>query len=205
MKPFMDMVLAMDEINTIGHEGKIPWTPLPTDKKWYLTHTTTTKDPSKRVALILGRITFDGTIRFHKEYLSKWHFIVITSQSSEIFYNSYANFDNTRIDVVNCFDQAAERARLLLDTPSAMVESVFVFGGARPYEEALEAKLVKRIYLTRVFSEFPQCNARVSKFDLSDFRRIKRPDGELLAELDEKIVEENGWKYQFQVYEHKDL
>ncbi|CAF0931483.1 unnamed protein product [Rotaria sordida] len=188
----------MDEKNTIGHEGKLPWALLPTDYYWYLTHATTTKDASKRVALILGRLTFEDVIKFDKKYLSKWHLIVITKQLPEIFYNTYADYDRNHIDVVNSFDQAAHKAKQLLDTPSSMIESVFVFGGVRPYEQALESKLVQRIYLTRIFAEVPQCDTRVSNFDLSDFRRIKRSSDEILAELDDKIFEENGWKYQFQ-------
>lgn len=86
-----------------------------------------------------------------------------------------------------------------------MIESVFVFGGVNPYEQTLEAKLVKRIYLTRILAKVPECDVRVSKFDLRDFRRIKRSNHEVLAELDDQIFEENGWKYQFQVYERKDF
>ncbi len=205
IKPFINIVVAMDEKNAIGHEKKIPWAPLPTDYNWYLTHATTTKDPLKRVALILGRFTFEDAIKFDQKYVSRWHFIVITSQLPEILYNTYSNIDRNQVDVVNSFDQAAQKAKLLLDTSSAMIESVFVFGGVGPYEQALESKLVKRIYLTRIFAEVPDCDARISKFDLSDFQRIKRPSDEILAELDDKIIEENGWKYQFQVYEQKDL
>ena len=36
--------------------------------------------------------------------------------------------------------------------------------GVNPYEQALVSKLVKRIYLTRILAEVPQCNARISKF-----------------------------------------
>jgi len=205
IKPFINIVVAMDEKNAIGHERKIPWAPLPTDYNWYLTHATTTKDPLKRVALILGRITFEDVIKFDQKYVSRWHFIVITSQLPEILYNTYSNIDRNQVDVVNSFDQAAQKAKLLLDTSSSMIESVFVFGGVSPYEQALESKLVKRIYLTRIFAEVLDCDARISKFDLSDFQRIKRPSDEILAELDDKIIEENGWKYQFQVYEQKDL
>jgi dihydrofolate reductase len=204
-EPFLNIAIAMDENNAIGHERKIPWAPLPTDYNWYLTHATTTKDPLKRVALILGRLTFEDVIEFNQEYASRWYFIVITRQIPEKIYKTYSNINRNQVDVVNSFDQAAQKAKLLMDTPSAMIESVFVFGGVDPYEQALASKLVKRIYLTRIFAKVPDCDARISKFDLSDFQRIKRPNDEILAELDDKIIEENGWKYQFQVYERKDL
>jgi dihydrofolate reductase len=204
-KPFLNMVVAMDENNSIGCEGKIPWIPLPTDHHWYLTHSTTTKDPSKRVALILGRLTFDETIKFSGEYLPRWHFIVISRQSPDILLHSYSNIDRNHIDIVNSFDQAIQKAKLLINTSSAMIESIFVFGGVRPYEDAMISNLVKRIYLTRIFAKVPNCDARISKFDLSNFQRIKRSNDEILAEFDDKIIEENEWTYQFQVYERIDL
>ena len=196
MTPFLNLVLAMDENNTIAHQGKIPWIPLPTDFHWYLTHSTTTKDPSKRVALILGRITFEEVSQFDDKYVSRWHFIVITRQSTEEFARKHSH-----IDLVHSFDQAVQQAKHLLDTSSAKIESVFVFGGVAPYEDAMASKLVKRIYLTRVFTKIPNADTRLSKFDLSDFQRIQRSKDELLAEFDDRILEENGWKYQFQVYE----
>ena len=202
MKPFMNIIVAMDENNTIGHKGKLPWAPLPTDSHWYLTHSTTTKDPAKRVALILGRVTFEDTIQFDQKYVSRWHFIVITRQSSE---DLYKTTNRNQVDVVHSFDQAVQKAKSLLDTPSAMIESVFVFGGVSPYEDALASNLVKRIYLTRIFAKVPDCDTRITKFDLNPFQRIKRANDELLAEFDDQIIEENGWKYQFQIYERKDL
>lgn len=51
---------------------------------------------------------------------------------------------------------------------------------------------VKRIYLTRIFAEVPQYDARVSQFDLSNFQRKKRSNTEVLSELNDKTIEENG-------------
>ena len=200
-KPFIDMVVAMDELSNIGHQNQLPWGSLPTDHEWYLTHATTTKDPNKRVALILGRLTFDDVMRFHGKYVSRWHFIVITRQTSETFFNTYPNVAREHVDVVHSFEQAALQGRRLLDSAHPVVESVIVFGGSRPYEEAIESKLIRRIYLTRIFAQLPHCDTRVSNFSLDGFRRIKRGADEVLADHDDRIVEENGWKYQFQVYE----
>lgn len=198
MSPFLNIILAMDESNTIADQGKIPWIPLPTDSHWYLTHSTSTKDPIKRVALILGRVTYEEVSQFDEKYLSKWHFIVITRQSKDSFHSTT---DSNYINVVHSFDQAVQQANDLLECSNSQIESVFVFGGVAPYEDALASKLVKRIYLTRVFTKIPNGDTRLSKFDLSDFQRIKRSNEEILSELDDKIIEENGWTYQFQIYE----
>ena len=201
MKPFMDVILAMDENNSIAQDGKLPWGPIPTDYHWFLTLATATKDPNKRIALILGRLSFEDAIKFEEKYVSKWHFIVITSQPAEHFVSKYPQLKADRIQTVSTFDQAATEAKELLDRPKSMIESVVVFGGVKPYEQAIESKLTRRIYLTRIFEKFPQADTRVEKFDLKDFRRIQRSKDETLAEWDDRIVEENGLKYQFQVYE----
>jgi dihydrofolate reductase len=129
----------------------------------------------------------------------------MSRQLPEVIFHSYPNIDRNHVDIVNSFDQAAQRARFLINTPSAMIESAFVFGGVGPYEDAMESNLVKRIYLTRILTKVPDCDARLSNFDLSKFQRIKRSNDEILAELDDKIIEENGWKYQLQVYQRTDL
>lgn len=198
------MIVAMDELNNIAHQNKIPWTPLPTDFLWYLSHATTTKDPNKRVALIVGHLTFDDVVHFDEKYVSRWHFIVITRQTEESFFKSYPNVPRDRVDVVNSFEQAARQGKRLLDSDHPVIESVVVFGGSRPYEEAIESKLLRRIYLTRILAKLPHCDTRVSNFSVDGFRRIKRGSDELLAEYDDRIIEENGWKYQFQVYERED-
>ncbi|CAF1306600.1 unnamed protein product [Adineta steineri] len=203
IKPFMSIVVAMDENNTIAHNGKIPWAPLPTDHYWFLTHSSTTKDPLKRIALILGRKTFIDTIAFFKKYVPRWHFIVLTQELPEIFYEKYSNINRNQTDIVNSIDEAAYRAKELIETADSTIESVYVFGGVIPYEQALERDYVKRIYLTRIFAKALECDTQVSKFDLHNFQRIKRPKDELLAEYDDKIIEENGWTYQFQVYDRK--
>ena len=201
MRPFMDIIVAMDENNSIAQDGKIPWGSLPTDHQWYLTLATTTKDPNKHVALILGRFTFEDVIQFDEKYVTKWHFIVITSHSVETLINKYPRLKADRIHTIPTFDQATIQAKELLNQPESMIESVVVFGGAQPYEQAIKSKLVHRVYLTRIFEKFPQANTRVENFDLKDFRRIQRSKDETLAEWDDRIVEENGLKYQFQVYE----
>ena len=174
MKPFMNLIVAMDENNVIGYAKRLPWDTLSTDLHWFLTHATTTKDPSKCIAVIAGRTTFEEAITFDKKYVSKWHFIVITKQESDVFYKNHSNVDRRQIDIVQSFNQAACTAKDLLETQNSMIESVYVFGGVLPYENALNAKLVQRIYLTRIFAKVSQYDARLSNFDLSDFQRIKR-------------------------------
>ena len=62
-----------------------------------------------------------------------------------------------------------------------------MFGGIQPYEQAMASGLVYRVYLTRIFAEYP-CDTYWSSLDLSQFRRIQRSKDEILAELDEKMV-----------------
>jgi dihydrofolate reductase len=202
MEPFLNIIVAMDESGNIGHQGKLPWGSLPTDFHWYLTHATTTNDPLKRVALILGRLTFEETLGHEEKYLSRWHFIVITRLSNQELLMRHPTVDPARVHVMKTFDDAVQQGRRLLELPLAMIETVLVFGGANPYEQAIASKMVRRIYLTRILTEIANCDTQVKNFDLNGFRRIRRASWEILADHDDRIVQENGWTYQFQIYEN---
>ena len=43
--------------------------------------------------------------------------LLLLSQSPEKFFNTYSKFKKNQIDVVKSFEQAAQKAKLLLHTP----------------------------------------------------------------------------------------
>ncbi|CAF1435881.1 unnamed protein product [Adineta ricciae] len=196
MHRFLNIMMAMDVNNGMGMNNKLPWK-LNEDERWFLSISTTTKDPLKRNAVIIGRLTFESFCKYLTKNFIHWHFIVITSNSLE---SIKANYEQSHIDVVRSFDEAVRMARGFLDNSEKGIESVFVFGGVHPYEQAMASGLVYRVYLTRIFAEYP-CDTYWSSLDLSQFRRIQRSKNEILAELDDQIIGENGVTYQFQVYE----
>ncbi|CAF1110593.1 unnamed protein product [Adineta steineri] len=196
MKPFLNIMVAMDAKNGIGINNTLPWS-LKEDERWFLTISTMTKDSLKRNAIIIGRLTYESFCKYLTKYFVHWHFIVITSHSLE---SIKAMCPQSHVDVVVSFEQALLTAHTLSCDLEKGIESVFVLGGIRPYEEAMASGLVRRVYLTRIFAEY-SCDTHWSSLDLNKFRKIRRSNNETLAELDDQIVEESGVTYQFQVYE----
>jgi len=187
MEPFLDLMVAMDQNNGIGINNKVPWN-LPGDWAWLMTISTTTVDPKKRNAIIVGRLTHEEMGSLAK----RWYSIVITSKP-----NLVKQSDD--VICVSSFEQAISVAHNL-HSKNDKIENVFVLGGVQPYEQAIRSKLVKRVYLTRIFAEF-NCDTRWTTMNLTDYKRIKRNENEILASEDDQIKEENGIKYQFQVYD----
>ncbi|CAF1435770.1 unnamed protein product [Adineta ricciae] len=181
MDRFLNIMMAMDAKNGMGINNTLPWK-LNEDERWFLSISTTTKDPLKRNAVIIGRLTYESFCKY------------LTKKSIK------ANYEQSHLDAVRSFDEAVRMARGFLDDPEKGIESVFVLGGVQPYEQAMASDLVHRIYLTRIFAEY-SCDTYWSNLNLSQFRRIQRSKDEILAELDDQIIEENGVTYQFQVYE----
>ena len=66
---------------------------------------------------------------FHDDIL-----LLLLSQSSEKFFTTYSNFNKNQIDLLKSFEQVAQKAKLLLDTPQLCLN---------PYEQALASKLLK--------------------------------------------------------------
>lgn len=75
-----------------------------------------------------------------------------------------------------------------------VIENVWIVGGYSVYKEAMESPMCGRIYLTRVFANF-ECDAFFPNLN-EDFKQV--PNDE---DIPADIQEENGIKYQYQVYE----
>lgn len=121
----ISLVLAVSENGVIGKDNTMPWH-LPADLKHF-----------KRVTLghtiIMGRKTYDSI----GKPLPRRRNLVITRNQ----------------------DWKAEGAEVFHSLEDAIAacegeEEVFVIGGATIYQQALDADLVDRIYLTRIHEDF---------------------------------------------------
>ena len=74
------------------------------------------------------------------------------------------------------------------------IESSFVIGGSMIYDLALKSGFCDTIYLTKVFSNI-ECDAFLPNFSTTKFQLNQ-------SKLSE-IKEENGIRFQFQVYEEQ--
>lgn len=77
------------------------------------------------------------------------------------------------------------------------IENVWIVGGYSVYKEAMESSNCHRIYLTRVFGTF-ECDAFFPSLTTNFVQVPNDPD------IPSDVQEENGIKYQYQIYEKKD-
>ncbi|CAJ1916920.1 unnamed protein product [Cylindrotheca closterium] len=173
------IVAASATTRGIGFKGDLPWN-LPGDLKHFAKVTrTTSSQENKQNAVIMGRNTWDSIPPKFRPLKGRTNVILSSSLTQEdvpqdvLIANSLAN----------AWEQLASLDNL---------DQIFVIGGARVYQEAMEHKYVHKLILTSVdtpqdmefdtfFPEF-ESTANWNKVDASETH------------------EENGLTYQFQTY-----
>ncbi|XP_067686967.1 uncharacterized protein [Haliotis asinina] len=167
----------------IGLGEGFPWPSLKGDYEYYTHLTQWTSDPSKKVVQIKGRRTWMLTTEKEKEAASVINVII----SSTLREDSHRSLHK----VVSSFDEAVDYA--LSGPRRHEIEAVWVMGGTRVYANAINHPLCKRLYLTRVFGNF-DADVFFPEFE-NKFRKISLPN------VDGEPREDNGVRYQFEVYE----
>jgi dihydrofolate reductase len=152
--------------------------------KHFSTQTKKVKDPTKRNAVIYGRISYFG-VPDDKRPLRNRLNVVLTTQPENYQFPA-------EVITANSLTQALEK----LQDPkiSSEIENVWILGGSAVYKESMASPHCHKVYLTRIMHEF-ECDTFFPEIP-KDFKRVPNdPD------ISEEIQEENGVKYQFQTYE----
>ncbi len=155
-KPYLTVVVALDDCNGIGRNNTIPWH-IKNDLKFFRHVTTKLNDKTKQNAIIIGRKTFET---FPKPLPNRLNIVVSSNQT-------LPNTNYPNVIRVNTFNDALKCAN-----DDSNIENIFIAGGVSIYEEAMKTNLVKRVFLTRVKGDF-QCTAVWSAFDVSGYKRIQ--------------------------------
>lgn len=156
------IIAAMDENRLIGANNDLPWH-LPADLR-------RVKQLTTGNTIILGRKNFESIGRA----LPNRQNIVITRNP---------DYDAPGCDVVTSIDDALE---------SATGENVFIFGGARIYEQMFG--YARRMYLTLIHHRF-KGDTYFPDFDPNDWVEVERQD----FEADDR----NPYAYSFVVLDRK--
>lgn len=146
--------------------------------------TTTTVDPSKRNAVIMGRLTYFG-IPANKRPLPKRLNIVLSSKSNS---NEYPD------DVVLCTSLNQAMEKLTTTDLGADIESIWICGGHSVYKEAMYSDYCHRVYFTEIKAKF-DCDAFFPS--IPDTFKLVPND----TDIPDTEQEENGLKYQYKIYE----
>ena len=130
------IIVATDENNGIGKNGKMPW-----DLKDELRHfqeiTTKTTDPDKQNMVIMGSTTWRSIPSKHRPLKNRKN--VVLARDSD--------FEAEGATV----SSSIEEALFLAD---GTVENIFIIGGASVYRQAIEKDIADGIYLTRIHEEY---------------------------------------------------
>lgn len=133
-----NIIVAIDEKNGIGKDGKLPWH-VPEDLKHFKTVTCKREAPLKRNAVIMGRKTWES-IPGHFRPLSDRFNVVITRNKELALPESVLKAENFR----SALNQ--------LEAPelSGQIEDIYVIGGELVYKEAMGHPQCQKIYITHI-------------------------------------------------------
>ena len=142
----ISLIAAVAKNNVIGNKGHIPWN-LPEDRQRF-------KELTLGSVLVMGRRTFQEIFDRFGAGLPGRETIVI-SRSQNYQGDNYRTVVNLKEAIKLSKDQFPEK-------------DIFICGGESVYQEAINLKLVEKMYITKVNLE-PEGDTFFPQFDENDF------------------------------------
>jgi len=131
MKP-ISIIVAIDEEFGIGKDGRIPWKG---DFVHFRDTTTTTKDPNKKNAVIMGRNTFDSLPEKFRPLPERKNIVLSHSKQTSTQKVHFFQDIETALDALQKDDE---------------IERIFIIGWASVYNYAFDTQIADEIILTCV-------------------------------------------------------
>lgn len=135
-KALKTIIVAMDEKNGIGKDGKIPWY-FPEDFKHF-------KEVTKNGHCIMGRKTFEE-IAEKFDYKNTGKFL--PGRKSYVISSKDESDENIKF-----FKTVKEAVDYIEETSTTVVREIFFLGGEKIFEEALS--ICPWVYITRVKGDY---------------------------------------------------
>ncbi|XP_050297446.1 dihydrofolate reductase-like [Anthonomus grandis grandis] len=174
----LKLIVAASENLGIGKNGELPWR-LKKEMAYFSRMTKTTKDPTKKNIVIMGRKTWESIPEQFRPLPGRINFILSRSNLDLQQYQDTFGFKS--------FETA-------LDALSwGSFESVWVIGGYSVYKEALSSPYFDKLYLTKLHTSF-ECDTFLPTLP-ENLKEIREP------EVPEELQEEDGLQYSYHVYE----
>ncbi|PON54914.1 Dihydrofolate reductase [Parasponia andersonii] len=153
------VVVAATRKMGIGKDGKLPWK-LPSDLKFFKELTTTTLDPNKKNAVLMGRKTWES-IPFEFRPLPGRVNVVLTRSGG---------VENSIAGKAVVFESLVSALESLAQPPySQSIEKVFVIGGGQVLREALNAPECDAIHITEIETSI-DCDTFIPPIDVTSFK-----------------------------------
>jgi dihydrofolate reductase len=122
----LNLIVACSENRVIGRNGHLPWR-IPEDWKFF-------KQQTARSTVILGRISFLSW----KSILEDDRNVIVLSQNTALA--------KERVEVMDSLSRAIDRA-------TKIPRDIYICGGQRIFEEAINLPQVNRLFLTLVHAD----------------------------------------------------
>ncbi|RYP64011.1 hypothetical protein DL771_008982 [Monosporascus sp. 5C6A] len=211
----LTLVVAATRNMGIGRGGTLPWTGLKKEMAYFARVTKrlpSTAQPPAMNAVIMGRKTWDSIPPRFRPLKGRLNIVISRSHSEQPPPPPPREVEaETEAVRVGSLEQAIEYLGSAASTsPAAVTGRAFVIGGAQIYGAALRLREARRVLLTRVMNDF-ECDT-FFPLELSESQAgsawVQRSKAELDAwtgeTVPEGIQEENGTKYEFQMWERVD-
>lgn len=183
--PRLNLVVAVCNNGGIGVEGRIPWQ-LKQDMAFFRKITSTTVNPVKKNAVVMGRKTWFSIPEKFRPLPNRVN-VVLSRELPEAPQGAH---------LARSLDEAV--ALLTEGELASEVESVFVIGGSSAYREAMmSGRYPCRLYLTRVLADF-QCDTFIPNPEDYDFHKVPN-----FENMPSETLRENGIDFRFELYEKK--
>jgi dihydrofolate reductase len=213
------LIVAATPKNGIGKNGALPWPMLKKEMAYFArvtkrvptsTSTSTSSNPSRaeaeqdrslpRNAVIMGRKTWDSIPPKFRPLKDRTN-IVISSQER----SALSGVTDDVIVSSSILEGLGELEAAVQSGRAPVLGRAYVIGGARIYDAAMELEQTKHVLLTRVAREY-ECDTFFPDLEGGE-RWAKKERKELEEFVGEEIVEggleEEGVKYEFQLWERE--
>lgn len=142
----ISLIVAYAHNNVIGNKGRIPWD-IPDDREHF-------KQLTLGSIVVMGRRTFEEIYKKFGAGLPGRETIVISKTT---------NYEGANYQTVISLEKAFELAKSLFPQ-----KEIFICGGESVYKEAIESKLVNKMYITEIDADISG-DAFFPEFDIADF------------------------------------
>jgi dihydrofolate reductase/thymidylate synthase len=149
------VVVAVERGMGIGRDCKLPWD-IPRDLAYFRALTTTTRDPNKLNAVIMGRKTYESIPERLRPLKGRVN-VVLTRNTP---------LGGCGTEGIMCCGSLQQA----MDDLHHGIETVFVVGGAQLYEEAVRSPLCQALHVTHVDATYEGCDAFFPAIDPERFR-----------------------------------
>jgi dihydrofolate reductase len=140
-KPF-DLIVAIDEKNGIGKQGRLPWT-LSKDMQHFKAVTMKTSSHDRVNAVVMGRKTWESIPEKFRPLAGRLNLVLTKNKDYQLPNGVLSVQDlDAALDLLNGQDYQAK------------IAAIFVIGGASVYHHAIGHPLCRKIYVTKIEDDF---------------------------------------------------